>query len=159
MKQTVQKFETILLDEKSYYDEEYEDNDSEEKYQKAEEQDWVEERAKQLLNCLNTANSSVQSCEVVLDFFREELTKNGNQNRNNIEGYEWEILRIAEDWINGSFTSHDIVNVNKDAYINEMDRRCSWSKFEEEQEDLALEIENAILLSLVDDLLDLDGSY
>lgn len=146
------------MDENSCYDEDHEDDDD--KDQKVEEQDWVEERAKKLLHCVKATGSSMQKCKdyldtVLLDFFREELTGSLNQDRNG-EEFEWEILGIAEDWINGSFT-YDIGHVDKDAYIKDMDRRVQWSKFEEEQGELVLEIEKAILHSLVDDLLDLDG--
>ncbi|KAL5062084.1 hypothetical protein RYX36_023821 [Vicia faba] len=149
----------LLLDEKSCYDEEYEDDNEEEK--KTEEQDWVEERAKQLLHCVKAKCSSMQNCDdslsiVLLDFFKEEL--NGNRNQNCDEGFELEILKIAEDWINGPFeNSYDIVLVNKDAYIKEMDRRNRWSRFGEEQEELVLEIEEAILYSLFDDILEMDS--
>lgn len=146
------------MDENSYCDEEYEEEEEEEEDQEVEEQDWVEEKAKELLHCVKATSSSVQSCDdylgtVLLDFFREELTaKYRNQNGND-EGFEWEVLRIAEDWINGSF-DYDIVHVNKDDYIKDMDRRGGWiSRFEEEKEELALEIEAAILHSLVSELL------
>ncbi|XP_058759775.1 uncharacterized protein LOC131633082 [Vicia villosa] len=153
----------LSLDEESYYDEEYkDDDDDDEEEKKLEEQDWVEERAKQLLHCVKATSSSMQSCDenlgiVVLDFFKEELNGNRNQKRDD-EGFELEIMKIAEDWINGSFENYyDIVLVNKEAYIKEMDRRNRWCRFEEEQEELVLEIEEAILHSLVDDILEMGG--
>lgn len=177
IRQTADKFESLAkfdlaiasldgclsLDENSYYDEEYKDYDKEkEEDQKAKKQDWVEERANQLLDCIEATSSSLQNCDdnlgtVLLDFFREELSGNRNQNRND-GGFELEILKIAEDWINGSFAnSYDIVHVNKDAYIKDMDRRGGWRRIEEVQEDLVLEIEAAILHSLINDILDMDG--
>ncbi|KAI5421539.1 uncharacterized protein LOC127075862 [Lathyrus oleraceus] len=174
-RQTADKFESLVkfdlaianldkclsLDEKSYYDEEYKD-DKEEEEKKNEEQDWVEEKANQLLHCVKATSSSLQNCDdnlgiVLLEFFKEELNGNRNQKRGD-EGFELEILTMAEDWINESFeNNYDIVHVNKGAYIKEMDRRNRWCRFEEEQEELVLEIGEAILHSLVDDIFETDG--
>jgi hypothetical protein len=150
------------LDENSYYDEEYKDDNKEEVDQKVERLDWVEEKANQLLHCVKAKCSSVEKCDdnfgiVLLDFFREELRGNRNQKRNS-EEFELEIMKIAEDWINESFeNAYDIVHVNKDAYIKEMDRRGQWNRFEEEQEEMVFEIEAAILRSLVDEIFNIDG--
>ncbi|TKY63831.1 hypothetical protein E2542_SST13715 [Spatholobus suberectus] len=166
--QTAQKLESLAkfdlanldqclsLDDNSGYDEEYEDDDDDDN--DIEEQDLIEEKAKQLLHCVR-ARGSAQGCKdyldtLLLDFFREELSGSRNQYKND-EEFELETLRIAEDWINGSF-AFDTGHVNKDAYIKDMDRRDQWSRFEEEQEELAFEIETAILHSLVADVLDLD---
>jgi len=154
--------ECLSLDENSYYGEKYKDDDKEEEDQKTQEQDWIEEREKQLLHIVKATNSSVQNCDdyfdtVLLEFFKEELSGNRNRKRND-EGFELEIMKIAEDWINESFEkAYDIVHVNKDAYIKEMDRRGGWSRFEEEQDEMVMEIEAAILHSLIDDILDMDG--
>jgi len=154
--------ECLSLDENLFYGEEYKDDDKEEEDQKTEEQDWIEERAKKLLHIVKATSSSVQNCGdnldiVLLEFFKEELIGNRNQKRNN-EGFELEIMKIAEDWINESFEkAYDIVHVNKDAYIKEMDKRGGWSRFDEEQDEMVMEIEAAILHSLIDDILDMNG--
>lgn len=115
-----------------------------------------------MLHCVKATSSSLQNCDnnlgiVLLEFFKEELNGNRNQKRGD-EGFELEILTIAEDWINESFeNNYDIVHVNKGAYIKEMDRRNRWCRFEEEQEELVLEIGEAILHSLVDDIFETDG--
>lgn len=144
----------LSLDDNSGYDEGYEDEDSD-----IEGQDWIEEKAKQLLHFVKSRGSA-HGCRdyldtILLDFFREELSGSRNQNKND-EEFELESLRIAEDWINGSF-AFDAGNANKHAFIKDMDRREQWSRFKEEQEELAFEIETAILHSLVADLVDLDG--
>ncbi|KAG5070867.1 hypothetical protein AAZX31_03G016400 [Glycine max] len=168
--QTVQKLESLAkfdlanldqclsLDDNSGYDEEYEEDDADNEVD-IEEQDWIEEKAKQLLNCVK-ARGSADGCRdyldtLLLDFFREELSGGRNQYKNE-EEFELETLRITEDWINGSF-AFDAGHVDKHAYIKDMERRDQWSRFEEEQEELAFEIETAILHSLVADLLDMDG--
>ncbi|RDY05707.1 hypothetical protein CR513_10421, partial [Mucuna pruriens] len=170
--QTVQKLESLAkfdlasldqclsLDDNSGYDEEYEDDDGDDN--DIEEQDWIEEKAKQLLHCVK-ARASAHGCRnyldtLLLDFFREELSGSRNQDKND-EEFELETLRIAEDWINGSLQfAYDTGHDNKDAYIKDMDRRDQWNRFEEEQEELAFEIETAILHSLVADLLNLDAT-
>lgn len=169
--QTVQKLESLAkfdlanldqclsLDDNSGYHEEYEyeyeDDDND-----IEEQDRIEEKAKQLLNCVKARGSTNGYTDyldtLMLDFFREELVGRRNQDKNDDEEFELEILRIAEDWINGSF-AFDAGHVNKDGYIKDMDKRDQWRRFEKEQEELAFEIETAILHSLVADLLNLQG--
>jgi hypothetical protein len=149
--------ECLSLDENLYYGEEHKDDDKEEEDQKTEEEVWIEESAKQLLHIVKATSSSVQNCDdnfdtVLLEFFKEELSGNRNQKRND-EGFELEIMKIAEDWINESFEkTYDIVHVNKDAYIKEMDRRDGWSRFDEELDEMVMEIEAAILHSLIDDI-------
>ena len=145
----------LLLDENSSCDEDCDDDGE------VEEQHYVEERARQLLHRVK-ATSSLQSSKdyyldiLLLDFFSEELIGRRDQTRNNDKECEWEVLRIAKDWINGSL-AYDIGHVNKDACIKDMDRRGGWSKFEKEKQELALQIEMAIMHSLVAELLDLDG--
>lgn len=150
----------LSLDDKSGYDEEYEYEDEDYDDNDIEEQDWIEEKAKQLLHRVK-ARGSTHGCRdyldtLLLDFLREELIGRRNQDKNDDEEFELETLRIAEDWINGTF-AFDAGLGNKDAYIKDMDRRDQWRRFEEEQEELAFEIETAILHSLVADLLDLEG--
>ncbi|XP_019460889.1 PREDICTED: uncharacterized protein LOC109360437 isoform X2 [Lupinus angustifolius] len=149
-KQKVQRFEFLakLDDENSSYDE------------KVEEQNLVKEKARKLLHYLKVTYS-MQSFEdyfldtLLLDFFMEELSARRNEIGND-EEFECEILRKAEEWLNGSF-AYDIEHVNKDTYIKDMDKKINWSIFEEGKEELALEIERAILHSLVADLLNING--
>ncbi|KAG5021962.1 hypothetical protein JHK85_018304 [Glycine max] len=168
--QTVQKLESrakfdlanldqcLSLDDNSGYDEEYEEEEDDDN-DDIEEQDWIEEKAKQLLHCVK-ARVSAHGCidyldTLLLDFFREELSGSRNQYKNE-EEFELETLRITEDWINGSF-AFDAGHADKHAYIKDMERRDQWSRLEEDQEELAFEIETAILHSLIADLLDLDA--
>jgi len=148
----------LSLDDNSGYDEEYEEEEDDDN-DDIEEQDWIEEKAKQLLHCVK-ARVSAHGCidyldTLLLDFFREELSGSRNQYKNE-EEFELETLRITEDWINGSF-AFDAGHADKHAYIKDMERRDQWSRLEEDQEELAFEIETAILHSLIADLLDLDA--
>ncbi|CAL0318321.1 unnamed protein product [Lupinus luteus] len=148
--QKVQRFESLtnLDNENSSYDEEVEG------------QNLVKERAKKLLHYLK-ATYSMQICKeyyldtLLLDFFMEELSARRNKIGND-EEFECEILRKAEEWLNGSF-AYDIEHANKDTYIKDMDKKGRWSRFEEGKEELAFEIETAILHTLIADLLNVDG--
>ena len=87
----------LSLDDNSGYDEEYEEDDADNEVD-IEEQDWIEEKAKQLLNCVK-ARGSADGCRdylfnyVLLDFFREELSGSRKQYKNEDE-FEFETLRI-----------------------------------------------------------------
>uniref|UniRef100_K7L0C8 DUF4378 domain-containing protein n=1 Tax=Glycine max TaxID=3847 RepID=K7L0C8_SOYBN len=155
---TVTNDQCLSLDDNSGYDEEYEEEDDDNNND-IEEQDWIEEKAKQLLHCVKVRGSAHGCIDyldtLLLDFFREELSGSRNQYKNE-EGFELETLRITEDWINGSF-AFDAGHAHKHAYIKDMERRDQWSRFEEDQEELAFEIETAILHSLIADLQDLDA--
>ncbi|MED6214055.1 hypothetical protein PIB30_099265 [Stylosanthes scabra] len=140
----------IILDENFSFNNEDCDNDDYE----VEEQDYVSERAMKLLNCVK-ATCALQRYDfdiLLLDFFKEELTKNiiDDEECEN----ESQILRVAKEWAKGSF-GYDIGDVNNYACIKDMDKRGEWSKFEKEKEELGLEIEKEIFHSLVDELLDL----
>lgn len=141
----------LSLDDNSLYEDDGEDDND------IGEEDWSEEKAQQMLQCVK-ARCSAHGCEdyldtLLLDFFSEELSVSRKQ-CNNEE--ELETLRIAEDWINGSF-AFDVGLGNKEAYIKDMERRDHWSKFKEEQEKIAFEIEKDIFHTLISDLLDSEG--
>ncbi|KAL9303874.1 hypothetical protein ACSQ67_021137 [Phaseolus vulgaris] len=165
--QTVQKLESLAkfdltnldqclsLDDNSVY-EEYED-DGEEDNDDIVEEDWSEEKAQELLHCVKARCSAHGYKDyldtLLLDFFNEEVCVSRKQCK---DEKELETLRIAEDWINGSFC-FDAGLDNKEAYIKDMERRDNWSRFKEEQEKLAFEIEKVIFHTLISDLLDSEG--
>ena len=89
-----------------------------------------------------------------MDLFREELTTNWNQTRN--EELECDIIRLAKAWINGEqneMAKWGGVREKTEACVRDMDREGRWSKFQEEQEELALEVESEVMNTLVDELL------
>lgn len=145
----------LSLDDNSVY-EEYED-DGEEDNDDIVEEDWSEEKAQELLHCVKARCSAHGYKDyldtLLLDFFNEEVCVSRKQCK---DEKELETLRIAEDWINGSFC-FDAGLDNKEAYIKDMERRDNWSRFKEEQEKLAFEIEKVIFHTLISDLLDSEG--
>ncbi|KAF2315356.1 hypothetical protein GH714_038913 [Hevea brasiliensis] len=75
--------------------------------------------------------------------------KRHNQRRN--DGFDSEMLSRVKTWIDGE-QSLWIGWDKKQAYVREMEREGKWSKFEEEEEEVALAIENRMLDELLVDL-------
>ena len=115
----------------------------------------VEERAWKLLN--HVKETGLESCsdnmDLLFDFFRDELATRTYENSK--QGIDVELLKKAKAWINGedSFWVQWELEHKREVYVRDMDREGRWSKFEEEQQELALGIENGVLDRLVDDLL------
>ncbi|XP_061339915.1 uncharacterized protein LOC133286511 [Gastrolobium bilobum] len=143
--QHIQKFESL--------DNNDDDNEDEE--------DCVEKWARELLHCVkaidSVQNSKANYDKLLLDIFKDELNARRSDQTRNADEFGLEMLRIAKDWIDGSF-AYDSEHDNKEACIKEMDWRVRWGRFEFEEvhEELALDIETAILHSLVFELLGLD---
>ncbi|XVF33416.1 hypothetical protein REPUB_Repub17cG0166900 [Reevesia pubescens] len=118
----------------------------------------VEENARQLLNHVKETSSlksykNISSNNLLLDLFREELGTKWNQTRN--EELECDMVRLAKAWINGeqNGTAKWGVGENREACLRDMEREGKWSKFEEEQAELAWEVESWVINILVDELL------
>ncbi|KAJ9171315.1 hypothetical protein P3X46_014702 [Hevea brasiliensis] len=131
---------------RSFFDVDEEEKDGKETHTSYEEgTSEVEEKACQLLNLVKKTNSVVD-CRLLLDFFRCELK---NQRRN--DGFDSEMLSRVKTWIDGE-QSLWIGWDKKQANVREMEREGKWSKFEEEEEEVALAIENGMLDELLVDL-------
>ncbi|KAK1376242.1 hypothetical protein POM88_032435 [Heracleum sosnowskyi] len=118
-----------------------------------EEADGVEEKAMQLLNEIKTSiSNSVECLEIdqeflLLDFFMQQLSDNKKGDD--------ELLKVAKDWIKGQADGSlewEIVG-KKEFSIRDMERGVKWNKFDEDEQELGLEIENQLLNQLVDELL------
>ncbi|GLU00584.1 hypothetical protein SLE2022_179400 [Rubroshorea leprosula] len=150
----VAKMDPTNLEEWMTMEEEEDDDDDDDDAK--EETDGIEKKAKWLLDhakatsSLGTDKNNMD--KLLLDLFREELYKNKDHGRN--DGIENEMVRIAESWINRE--SREIVDwVAEDMgeiFLRDVDRG-GWSKFEEEQEELAFEVECGMVNYLVDELL------
>lgn len=118
----------------------------------------VEERAMELLSNVKVM-CSIWSCkshveQLLLDFFTEELTE--NMSRQSIdEKRENEMIKRAKAWMKEENRSAigGGMEVNREGCVREMEKRGKWEKLEEEQEELALEIESDLLDILVDEVL------
>lgn len=114
----------------------------------------VEEGAWKLLN--HVKETGLECCsdnmDLLFDFFRDELATRTYENIK--QRIDVELLKKAKAWINGEDSLRVEWELDKrEVYVRDMDREGGWSKFEEEQQELALGIENGVLDLLVDDLL------
>lgn len=117
-----------------------------------EETDYVEEKAKKLLDHvkgLSPIGSGMD--ELLLDFFREELDRYKKHGRSN----EDEMVEVAKAWMDGD--KRMIVGWEEEKrgiFVEDM-KRGGWSiKFEEEEEEeLVSEVEGAIFKHLLDEIL------
>lgn len=92
--------------------------------------------------------------ELLLDFFVDELLFSKKNNiKNQVDMFNWEMVRIAKDWMSEECAFGWGLQPKMEACIREMHKGGRWIKFDEDQEELALEIEDRVLDSLVDDLL------
>ncbi|KAM5555080.1 hypothetical protein ABKV19_023137 [Rosa sericea] len=124
-----------------------------------EEEHGIEERALELLNFVRATSLTPESCEdkmedkLLLDFFREEL--GAQRNYQTDDGFDWEIVSKAKSWISGENIAPFEWGLEhkKEAFVRDMHKGGKWlNKFEDEKEELALEIETAVLEFLVDEL-------
>lgn len=113
----------------------------------------VEEKAMQLLNQVKTNISSSTGCLeideefLLLDFFMEQLSVNK-------KGGD-ELLKVAKEWIRGEddgCLEWKLVG-KKEFSIRDMERGVKWNKFDQDEQELGLEIENQLLNRLVDEVL------
>ncbi|XP_059651482.1 uncharacterized protein LOC132299058 [Cornus florida] len=119
----------------------------------------AEEKAMQLLNQVLETRSSVDSKAnvdtLLFDFFSHELTTTGRNQQQNES--DCEMVRVAKAWISGQQNDGKSlawkVESNREAYSRDMQRIVRWNKFEEEQEELVLDVEIGVLSYLVDELL------
>ncbi|GLT84492.1 hypothetical protein SLE2022_027170 [Rubroshorea leprosula] len=122
-----------------------------------EEADEVEEKAKQLLNhvkairSIGTNKNSID--KLLLDLFREELARNNKYDRHNKD--DEEMVRVAKAWMDGELGG--IVDWRaedkREIFVRDMDGGLRWSKFEEEEENVACEVECGLMNHLLDELL------
>lgn len=118
-----------------------------------EETDGVEEKAMQLLNEVKISISSSTECLeideefLLLDFFMQQLSDNKKGNA--------ELVKVANEWIRGEDDGSlewEMVG-KKEFSIRDMERGVKWNKFDEDEQELGLEIEKYLLNQLVDELL------
>lgn len=148
LKGRIQAFESLEEGNTSYNEE-----DEEEQEQEMHE---IEENAKKLLCYFKeTENLWMEDCEanmddqLLLDFFWHELIQN------NVDESEM-LMREAKSLINGEYNDEFEWEIEdkREAYIRDMQRLGRWNyKFEEEKEELALDLEFEVLNDLVHEVL------
>lgn len=113
----------------------------------------AEEQAKQLLSHLiDENNKNREECLTILDFFMHELSSKGKFN--DVE-FDSEIVKTAKTWMNGEYDeSYEWeVKDKRMAYVRDMEKGVCWNKFEQEQEEMSLELQVKVLDDLINELL------
>ncbi|XP_050387345.1 uncharacterized protein LOC126803604 [Argentina anserina] len=129
-------------------------------FEREEEDHGIEERALELLHFIRATGLTPESCDdkmedkLMLDFFREELGSAQRCNKSD-DAFDWEIVSKAKAWIKveNTATFEWGLEHKNEAIVRDMHKGGKWiNNFEDEQEELALEIETAVLEFLVDEL-------
>lgn len=129
------------------------------KFEEEEELNEFEMKARELLTHVKTTSTvDIGKAEVeqlILDFFRDELSTKRCKSKKADDEFDCEMVSMAKAWVSGKYNGvHDWgIKHKKEAYVSDMDRRESWSNFEEEQKQLASEIETGVLGGLLDEVL------
>nr|DAD48029.1 TPA_asm: hypothetical protein HUJ06_017966 [Nelumbo nucifera] len=130
-------------------------------YQRIEEDEEAieaEERAMRLFNKHIKASSQLQNRKasmehVLLDFFRNGIM--GRTQAEEGDEFECELLKVARDWVDGK-KQYELgrgFGDDRSVCVREMESGGQWKKLEEEQRELAAEMEIKVWGSLVDELL------
>ncbi|KAL0464728.1 UNVERIFIED_CONTAM: hypothetical protein Slati_0360400 [Sesamum latifolium] len=114
----------------------------------------AEEKAKQLLSHLTDENDKNQEDYLtILDFFMHELST--KEKFDDVE-FDSEIVKTAKSWMNGEYDDESyewVVEDKRMAYVKDMEKGVCWHKFEQEQEEMSLELQVEVLDDLVNELL------
>ncbi|KAG6688743.1 hypothetical protein I3842_11G139900 [Carya illinoinensis] len=132
----------------------------------------TEKNAEELLDLINTRSSvngaKFKADNLLSDFFWERIEENINASaststRGNVNGFERELLKVAEDWLSGGNPLELLlgweVEDGREVYVRDMEKGGKWRISVREKEELGLEVEFEVWISLLDELvLDLFSS-
>ncbi|XP_075508618.1 uncharacterized protein LOC142545358 isoform X2 [Primulina tabacum] len=100
--------------------------------------------------------------KLVSDFFREQVTKaRGKQGvargKQGVSSFDKELLEEVEIWINGQNPPEPFlgweVKANRQSYINDMEKDGTWKTLDQENMEVALELEIDIFSTLLSEML------
>lgn len=134
-----------------------EEEDDEFREEQGDSNEPTEQKATMLLNQVKASSSGLSMKTnvdmLLLDYFINELATPGCDTTN--DDSELMMVSTAKSWMNNELSTKCEwgINSKKDSYLREMDRGEKWRKFEEEKEEIALEVEAKIMGILVDELL------
>ncbi|KAJ4833460.1 hypothetical protein Tsubulata_042204 [Turnera subulata] len=120
----------------------------------------IKEKAWQLLNYVKTT-CSMEGCkddknvdQLLVDFFSDELASRMYQSTTSDE-FDKIMVSKAEAWLDGedNLVIRWEEQCKREAYVVEMDRGGKWAKLGEENDKVGLEIGDALLGLVLDDLL------
>lgn len=120
-------------------------------------------KAQELLDLIRTKSSPSGSKfkvdSLLLDFIEEKIEEN---NVNAItttrcdNEFQHEILKVTEDWLNGHPQELLLgweVQDGREVYVKDMEKGGMWSILVEEEKEVALEVEDEVWTTLLNDLL------
>lgn len=117
----------------------------------------IEEKAIQLMDHVKTTTSHGEwdmTMEILLlDFFRDELTMTNGVIKSDSE-LESRLLRMAKSWVKGvdDGSLEWELEGTREVCIGEMGKSGNWKAFEDEQQEIGIEIEKIMLNHLLDEL-------
>ncbi|KAJ4842194.1 hypothetical protein Tsubulata_032616, partial [Turnera subulata] len=120
----------------------------------------IKEKAWQLLNYVKTT-SAMEGCrddknvdQFLLDFFSDELASGMYQSTTS-DDFDKIMVSKAKAWLDGedNLVIRWEEQCKREAYVVEMDRGGKWAKLGEENDKVGLEIGDALLGLVLDDLL------
>lgn len=140
--QRIQQFESLAEENIS--------SKGEEELKEDEEIKEIEEKAKQLL--INCEANYMDDEQLLFDFLWNELITSKNH-QNNVDE---KLMREAKSWINGDYNEEFEWEIEdkRDAYIKDMERVANWNMFEEEKQELILDLEFEVFNDLVHEVLE-----
>ncbi|KAJ0914237.1 hypothetical protein HanPSC8_Chr06g0236291 [Helianthus annuus] len=116
----------------------------------------IEEKAIRLTEHVKTT-SSIEEWDLsldclLLDYFRDELvTSKGVKNNEELES---RVLNVAKSWVNGEDDGSLAWEMEgrREVCIREMDKALNWKCFDDDQNEIVIEIEKMMLNQLLDEL-------
>lgn len=124
-----------------------------------EEENEFEKKVRELLNHVKATSSvdigKAKVEKLLSDFFSDELSSKRCPSKKDDDEFNCEMVSMAKAWMSGEHDGlHEWgIQHKREAYVSEMDRTERWNNSEEEQEEIALEIETQVLGCLVDEVL------
>ncbi|KAF5801165.1 hypothetical protein HanRHA438_Chr06g0253981 [Helianthus annuus] len=116
----------------------------------------IEEKAIRLMEHVKTTSSIGEwdlslDC-LLLDYFRDELVTSKRVKNN--EELESRVLNVAKSWVNGEDDGSLAWEMEgrREVCIREMDKELNWKCFDDDQNEIVIEIEKIMLNQLLDEL-------
>ncbi|KAK4422693.1 hypothetical protein Salat_1851800 [Sesamum alatum] len=113
----------------------------------------------QMKDTLPSYGLKIKADKLLLDFFRERIIDQNvpSQRQWGGDSFEEELLEEAENWINGRKTSELFlaweVPRNRGVYVKDMEKGGEWRSLDQENREVALEMEAEVFAALLSELL------
>ncbi|PIN18914.1 hypothetical protein CDL12_08414 [Handroanthus impetiginosus] len=109
----------------------------------------------QMKDTLPSYGLKVKADKLLLDFFTEKIMHSQKQNFGYL--FEDELLEEAENWINGRklcelFLEWEVPR-NREVYVKDMEKGGEWRSLDQENKEVALELENVVFDTVLNELL------